>query len=129
MSGITFTRNKNGSIQNIITRNLRGNDVWNKTNKPLPDENGIKLTDAQLQVYEGTYAVSPDFTFTVTKEGSSLYLKAGGQEKIEMFAETPTVFFVKVNDAILEFLKDGSGKVIKALLKQGGRETEAKKIK
>ncbi len=46
-----------------------------------------------------------------------------------MFAETPTAFFLKVNDAQLEFVKDDSGKVTKAILKQGGRETDARKIK
>ena len=44
-----------------------------------------------------------------------------------MFAETENKFFLKVNDAQLEFVKDESGKVTKAILNQGGRTTDAKK--
>jgi hypothetical protein len=36
---------------------------------------------------------------------------------------------LKVNDAELEFLDEGTGKITKAILKQGGRETNARKIK
>ena len=46
-----------------------------------------------------------------------------------MFADTETKFFVKVNDAQFEFVKDDSGTVIKAILNQGGRQADAKKIK
>ncbi|MGZ8541626.1 MAG: serine hydrolase [Chitinophagaceae bacterium] len=129
MSTIEFTGNKTGAIEKLTTISLRGNDAWNKTNKPLPDENGIKLAEQVLEAFTGVYEVSPDFTFLITKEQTRLFLHATGQEKVEIFAETATIFFLKVNDAQLEFVKDGRGKVTKAILKQGGRETDAVKIK
>ena len=57
-----------------------------------------------------------------------LFLKAKGQERVEIFAEAENKFFLKVNGAQLEFVKDSRGKVIKAMLIQGGRQTDAKKI-
>ncbi len=55
--------------------------------------------------------------------------QATGQGKIELFAETETKFFLKVVEAQIEFVKDDSGQLRKLILLQGGRPTEAKKIK
>jgi hypothetical protein len=46
-----------------------------------------------------------------------------------MFAESETKFFLKVNDAQLEFVKDDSGAIRKAVISQGGRTTDAKKVR
>ena len=129
MATIAFERIKSGTVKELKTVNLRGIDIWIKTNKSIPDENGIKVAEQILKTYTGIYEVSPDFAFSVSNEQGRLFLQATGQEKLEMFAETPTTFFLKVNDAQLEFVKDDSGKVTKAILKQGGRETDARKIK
>ncbi|MGZ5247077.1 MAG: serine hydrolase [Flavitalea sp.] len=129
MATIEFAGNKKGKVEKLIMINLKGVDTWNKTNKPLPDENGIKLSEKVLGTYTGVYEVSSEFSFSVNHEHGRIFLQATGQEKLEMFAETPTSFFLKVNGAQLEFVKDATGKVIKAILKQGGRETEARKIK
>ena len=82
-----------------------------------------------METYIGQYEISPDFSFSITKEQGKLFLHATGQEKVEIFAETATKFFLKINDAQIEFVKDNSGKLIKAMLTQGGRQTDAKKIK
>ncbi len=82
-----------------------------------------------LETYVGEYEVTPEFTFSVTKEQDRLFLQAPEQEKLEMFAETETKFFLKVNDAQFEFVKDDSGNVTKAIMNQGGRQADAKKIK
>lgn len=129
MQTIEFSGNKKGGIEKLITKKLDGNEVWNKANKPMPSENGIKVDGKILETYVGEYEIPSVFTFSVTKEQHRLFLQATGQEKLEMFAETETKFFLKVNDAQLEFVKDSIGKVTKAILKQGGRETDAVKIK
>ena len=46
-----------------------------------------------------------------------------------MFADTQTKFFLKVNEAQFEFVKDEFGKVTKVIMNQGGRQADAKKIK
>jgi len=63
-----------------------------------------------------------------TRENDRLFLQASGQEKLEMFAEANNKFFLKVNDARFEFVIE-AGKVAKVILKQGGRTTDAMKIK
>lgn len=79
-------------------------------------------------MYTGEYEVSPQFAFIITKEVDRLFLQATGQDKLEMFAEASNKFFLKVNDAQLEFVNE-SGKITKVLLNQGGRTTYAMKIK
>jgi hypothetical protein len=95
----------------------------------MPSENGIKVDGKILDTYVGEYEIPSVFTFVVTKEQDRLFIQGTGQDKIEMFADTENKFFVKVNDAQLEFVKDDSGKVTKAILNQGGRQTDAKKIR
>jgi hypothetical protein len=125
---IEFSRNKKGEIEKAVSKNLNGNDDWIKTNKPIPDPNGIKVDEKILETYVGKYEVTADFSFTITREQDRLFLQATGQEKLEMFAETQTKFFLKVNDAQIEFVKDNPGKVIKAILNQGGKQTDARRI-
>jgi CubicO group peptidase (beta-lactamase class C family) len=127
MATLEFSRNNKGNIEKLTARNLNGIEVWNKTNKPIPADDGIKLDAQLLEAYVGRYEISPEFTFSVTKEQGRLFLQAPEQEKLEMFAETETRFFLKVNDAQLEFVKDDRGTVTKAILNQGGRQAEANK--
>lgn len=128
MQTIEITRNKKGKIEKLITKNLNGNETWMKTPKAIPSENGIKVNEAILKTYVGDYQVSPQFVFSISNEQDRLFLIAPGQEKLEMYAETDSKFFLKVNDAQFEFVKE-SGMITKALMQQGGRQAEAKKIK
>ena len=129
MLTIEFSRNKKGALEKLTNKRPKGNEVWNKTNKPMPSENGIKVDGKILETYVGDYEVTPDFVFSVTKEQDKLFLQAPEQEKLEMFADTENKFFLKVNDAQLEFVKDDLGKITKAIMNQGGRQADAKKIK
>jgi CubicO group peptidase (beta-lactamase class C family) len=124
-----FGRNEKRQIEKLTTRNINGNDVWMKTNKPIPGDNGIKVDEKTLASYVGIYEISPEFSFTISKQSDKLFLEAQGQEKIEMFAETETKFFLKVNDAEFVFIKNDVGNVIKTIMRQGGKEAEAKKVK
>jgi CubicO group peptidase (beta-lactamase class C family) len=126
---IGFSANKKGGIERLTTHKLSGNEIWNRTKKPIPSENGIKVAENVLESYIGSYEVSPQFVFSILREQDKLMLEAPGQERVEMFAETTTKFFLKVNDAQFEFIKDASGKVSKAILNQGGRQAEARKVK
>ncbi len=129
MQTIDFSRNKKGAIDKLITKSLTSVETWTKTNKPIPSEDGIKLDDKILQAYVGVYEITPEMSFSVTKENGRLSVQATGQEKFEIFAESETKFFLKINDATLEFVKDNTGKVTKVTLLQGERKMEAKKIK
>jgi CubicO group peptidase (beta-lactamase class C family) len=126
---IDFSKEQNGKIEKLISKKLDGNEIWTKTNKPIPDENGIKVDEKILETYVGEYEIPSVFTFSITKEQNRIFIQGKGQEKIEMFAEAENKFFLKVNDAMVEFIKDDSGRIIKAVLNQGGRSSVANKIK
>ena len=126
---LEFLRKENGQIGKLTTRKPKGNEVWNKMNKPIPSENGIHVDEKILKSYVGVYEITPDFNFSITLEQGHLFIQAAGQEKLEAFAETERKFFLKINDAEIEFVSDETGKVTKAIVNQGGRRNEAKKIK
>lgn len=80
----------------------------------------IAVDPALLETYVGVYQLAPTFSLTITREGGSLFGQGTGQPKIEMFAETPTEFFLKEVDAQITFEKDPAGKVTRLILHQGG---------
>lgn len=88
----------------------------------------IKLDEKILESYTGEYKVTPQFSFTISKEKDKLFVQGTGQEKMEMSAEANDKFFLKENDARFQFVNEG-GKITKVILQQGVRSTEAAKIK
>ena len=125
---IEFSRNEKGEIEKLITHSRTGKDIWMKTNKPVAVQVEIKVDPAILEKYVGEYIVTRGFSFVVTRDQDRLFLQATDQEQLEMFAEKENKFFLKVNDATLEFVNDESGNVTKAVLNQGGRTIDAKKV-
>jgi nitroreductase len=87
----------------------------------------IQLDEKILKKYVGKYELQPGFILTFTVEGSKIFTQATGQQKVEIFPETETEFFLKVVDAQITFNLDNDGKVIGLTLHQGGRDMPAKK--
>jgi hypothetical protein len=125
---MVFGKNEKGQVEKLTMKSRDGNEVWNKSDNPVQALTEIKVDEKILETYTGEYEVTPDFTFIISREQDRLFLLATGQEKLEIFAEATNKFFLKVNDAQLEFVSE-AGKVTKAILKQSGRMTGAKKIK
>jgi CubicO group peptidase (beta-lactamase class C family) len=92
----------------------------------LPQQKkAITLPDNILQQYTGRYEMAPGMSATVKLENSKLQIAPEGQPWAELFPEAENVFFFKIMDAQIEFVKDGSGTVVKFLFKQSGRTMEA----
>jgi hypothetical protein len=89
----------------------------------------VKVSEKTLSQYVGEYELQPGFTLTVTQEGTRLFAQGTGQQKVEVYPESETKFFLKVVEAQIEFAKDASGKVSKLTLYQNGQVMDAKKIK
>lgn len=86
--------------------------------------------DAKVfDTYVGEYELRPGFILRVYREGEKFMTQATNQNAIEVFAESETIFYPKVMQAKLTFLKDADGKVTGVRLEQGGREIVGKKIK
>lgn len=128
MIAIQFGAGKDGKYDKLTIHSRAANEVWNKSDKPALPQAEIKVDEKILQLYTGVYEVSPQFSFTIIRENDRLFLHPAGQEKLEMFASADNNFFLKVNDATFEFISE-SGKVAKVILKQGGRTTDAIKVK
>ncbi len=97
---------------------------------PLPPKARVEiaLDASKLDALVGVYELAPGFQLTVTKEGSSLFAQATGQQKVQLYPESETEFFLKVVDAQVTFVKDASGKVDQIVLHQGGGNMPGKRV-
>jgi CubicO group peptidase (beta-lactamase class C family) len=87
----------------------------------------VKLPEAALQDFVGTYQLRPNFALAITVEKGQLISQATGQGKIPLFAESEKRFFTKVVDAEIEFKRDAAGKVASLTLYQNGNEIKGNK--
>lgn len=128
---LQFSRNENGEVDKLLTHGRDGTTVWNKTEKSIDsiNEPAMKVDEKVLESYVGEYEVEPTFTFIVTRDKDKLFVQATGQDRFEVFASAENKFFLRINDARLEFIKDATGKVTKVILTQSGRSIDAKKIR
>ncbi len=118
--------NLNGSAPEEIADEVAATIHGDKVTLPS-ERKEITLSPEVLRGYVGTYSMAPGVDLNVTLEGNHLVTQMTGQEKIPIFPETQSLFFVKVMDAQLEFKKDASGKVIQVILHQGGHDMVARK--
>ena len=81
----------------------------------------ITVPAATLQKYVGDYQLAPGVTMMITLSGDHLVAQLTGQGPNPIFAQSETLFFLKVVDAQLEFAADGSS----LTLHQNGRDTKA----
>ncbi|HJZ67900.1 MAG TPA: serine hydrolase [Blastocatellia bacterium] len=88
----------------------------------------IALDPKTFDAYVGEYQLSANVVLAISREGDKFYVEASALPKAQMFAESETKFFLKMMDAQITFVKDGSGKVSHLVLHQA-RDREAKKIK
>jgi len=86
---------------------------------PMPQ--AIAVAPEILAQYVGTYVLMPNFSLTVTLENGHLMVQATDQEKVSAFPESETMFFAKIVEAKLEFVRDKDGQ-ISCILHQAGRD-------
>ena len=92
------------------------------------ERKAIKLEARIYDAYVGEYELTPDFIITVRREENGLSVQATNQEKVEIFAESETKFFLTVVDAQITFVRNESGAVTHLILHQNGAEQKAKRI-
>jgi len=100
-----------------------------RTEKPLPVRVEVPVNAGILEKYVGTYELAPNFHLIVTLEDGKLMTQATGQQKVQVFAESETKFFLKATDAQIEFIRDEAGNVTSLKLYQGGRIMSANKMR
>jgi len=116
--------NVNGSAPTDIAAKLAA-IAHGEAVKLQTEHKEIALDAKLLARYVGTYELTADAKMLITLEGNQLSEKLDGQPAFPIFPESETVFFLKVVDAQIEFVRDASGAVTHLILHQGGRDRKA----
>jgi cyanophycinase len=88
----------------------------------------ISLPKETLTSYVGVYRMRPGVHMTISLDGDQMISQINGQNKVPIFAESPTTFFTKVVEAQLEFVKDASGKPATLILHQNGNDRPMQRL-
>jgi hypothetical protein len=127
-AGVVVLSNSGWGQDDIGNHILESQFPLQKFDKPK-QHTEIAVDEKILENYVGEYQLAPTFKITVTREGDKLFAQATDQPRFQLFAESPTEFFLKGIDAQVTFVKDDKGLVTQLILHQGGQNTPAKKIK
>lgn len=91
-----------------------------RTNEPLPSERQeVRLLSTALDRVLGTYTAG-DMKMKVLWHGTQLMAQMGGQAPVEIFAESPDLFFMADVDVTLAFAT-GKSRPDEVTLSEGGR--------
>jgi len=123
-STLEFINDRDGKLL-VVFKNRIDESRGHKTDKVITEKEVLSLTPEQMQPFVGEYVIQPGFSLVVTLENGHLMTQATGQEKFEVFPESPAKFFLKVVDAQIEFVKNADGKVDSLILYQGGATIKA----
>jgi CubicO group peptidase (beta-lactamase class C family) len=85
------------------------------------------VSPALYDAYVGRYDYGVGI-LTITKDRNRLFAQMAGQARFEIFPRSETEFFWKIVEAQLTFIKDKTGKVTKAIHRQGGQTINAPRL-
>lgn len=89
----------------------------------------VTLSAEALDPLIGSYQLSPQFAFEITRDGNQLYAQATGQQRLPVYPGSAKRFFYKVVKAELVFQVDATGKVTGLVLRQNGIDQTARKVR
>jgi CubicO group peptidase (beta-lactamase class C family) len=95
---------------------------------PPPARADITLPRDVLAQYVGVYE-SPQLTFTISLEDGFLHMTPSGQSKVRLYAAARDTLFPRVVNATFVMTRDTTGKVAGLLLRQGGPDLAARKVR
>lgn len=111
------------SISNALAAILFGREY------KLPQKRQeIAPNSAIYEAYVGDYEFAPGIILSVTTESQQIFAQLTGQNRVEIFPESATQFFLKVVDAQLTFIVEETGKASRVILHQGGRDQVATRV-
>ncbi len=123
-SRIVFERDAEGNVaaMRFFPEDEGAGEVVTRSDEPLPAaRSGVQLPREALERIVGEYATG-GMVLKVFLEGETPKAQLTGQPAFEIFAESPSRFFLQVVDATLVFAPE-SGAPATVTLHQGGRET------
>ena len=97
---------------------------------PRKKRTAIELPASDLARYPGVYELAPGLDLDVTMHDNVLMVRgSGGGNPARLWPESRDHFFVNEVDAQITFVRDASGTVTGLMLRQYGREKQAKRLK
>jgi CubicO group peptidase (beta-lactamase class C family) len=117
--GVVVLSNSNVSADDI------GLHVLDPARPLSPVRAVVDIDPVVLDAYVGEYELTPEFVLTIRRSADGLTVQATGQSEFPMFAESETMFFLRVVNAQLEFERDDGGAVVAVILHQGGASQRA----
>jgi CubicO group peptidase (beta-lactamase class C family) len=128
-SRLEFSRGSSGAIESVAFTSRGQPAQAGKRIADAPVERKvITLSEEKLERMVGVYELQPGFQFTITRQGTQLFMQATGEGLAEAFAESETTFFFKVVDARIEFTIGRDGRASMMTLFQGGQAMPAKRV-
>ncbi len=113
-----------GEIAKMLAAQAHGEAV-----KLTSERKEITLDPKQRARYVGAYQMTGGPAMLITLEGNQLLSKLGNQNAVPIFPESPTLFFLKVVDAQLEFaMPDPNAPPTQLTLHQNGRDIVARRL-
>ncbi|HUR67125.1 MAG TPA: serine hydrolase [Chitinophagaceae bacterium] len=131
---IIILRNHETEVQMLqkIRNILYGLKVEPKMIQPKNEEPKKEIAAAipdSLKQYIGEYELDPTFIISIFVEDNILFGQATGQRKFPLFKEKDDLYFLKVVEAKIKFVRDEKGVVRSLILYQNGVELPGPKIK
>ena len=84
----------------------------------------VSIPQGALDSIPGVYELEPDFPVTVVADGERLFLEIPTQGRTEMYASTPTSFFITAIDwGPMTFAKDDTGEIIAMMIGPPGQQS------
>lgn len=127
-SRMTFERDAAGAVSamRFFQEDEGDGEVVARTDEPLPaGRPEVRLPREVLEWIVGEYGYQ-SMVMTVFLDGDAPKAQLSGQPAFEIFAESPSKFFLKVVDATLEFAPEGD--IAQTVtLRQGGARLEFKR--
>ena len=127
-SRLVFERDAAGKVSamRFFPEDEGEGEVVKRSDEPMPSERAsLTLEKPVLERLVGKYA-HQGMVMTVVLDGEKLTTQLAGQPAFEIFAESPTKFFLKVVEASLEFAS-GDAPAASVTLRQGGQVIEFKR--
>jgi serine-type D-Ala-D-Ala carboxypeptidase/endopeptidase len=95
---------------------------------PVKPHTQVAVDPKLFDGYVGTYQVTGNVIFTITRDGDHLFTQLTGQPRAEIFPEGDRDYFYKAVDAQITFITDSAGRTNELVLHQNGRDVHAKRF-
>ncbi|MGV3539595.1 MAG: serine hydrolase [Rufibacter sp.] len=124
---IVLSNHESPTINSFIKREVAAIALGQKYEVPVVRKMA-SLSSEKIQAVVGTYQVAPKMLISVLLEEGQLYVQPTGQERIEIFAESETDFFMKSAPVQFSFEKDSAGQAVKLVMKQGPKSMAGQRV-